>query len=171
MRAISMSDASAAIRDNLHRLRDWLGYGPEPKSAGALIWKREHDRFEVLLVTTRKSGRWVLPKGNIHPGETVAEAARREAYEEAGALLKAEVLDFGNVRMNKREGTSGNRLVDVAVHAFEIGTLVGQWPEAQQRTRMWVRPSVGADMVDDPEIRTMLRGLEEKLASIPRRAA
>ncbi len=166
-----MSGASAAIRDNLHRLRDWFGYGPEPKTAGALIWKHEHERFEVLLVTTRKSGRWVLPKGNIHPGETVAEAARREAYEEAGALLKVESIDFGNVRMNKRDGTSGNRSVEVSVHAFEIGMLGSQWPEAQQRTRMWVRPSVGAEMVDDPEIRTMLHGLEEKLASFVRRVA
>ena len=48
-----------------------------PRAAGGI---------EFLLVRTSNGERWTFPKGGRDPGETLAEAAAREAIEEAGAV-------------------------------------------------------------------------------------
>lgn len=58
--------------------------------AGALVWRRAgKGKVEVLLITSRGTGRWVLPKGWLDGGENVAQAAAREAWEEAGSKARS----------------------------------------------------------------------------------
>jgi 8-oxo-dGTP pyrophosphatase MutT (NUDIX family) len=52
--------------------------------SGIIPYRLERDVLQVLLITTRKTGRWVIPKGNIGKGHNARQAAEQEAYEEAG---------------------------------------------------------------------------------------
>ena len=56
-----------------------------PLQTGALPWRlTQSNKPEVLLVTGRRSGRWMIPKGWPMSGKSLAAAAEREAFEEAG---------------------------------------------------------------------------------------
>lgn len=58
-------------------------------SAGGLIWRRNRDaKIEVVLVRPAGKETWVLPKGHVEPGESVLDAALREAHEESGLEVK-----------------------------------------------------------------------------------
>jgi ADP-ribose pyrophosphatase YjhB (NUDIX family) len=48
----------------------------------------------VLLVTSRETGRWIIPKGGPIKGFKPAKTAAREAYEDAGALAYAYDYDY-----------------------------------------------------------------------------
>ena len=60
--------------------------------AGALAYRIRNAKLEVLLITSRERGRWIIPKGNIDAGTDPAEAAEKEAYEEAG--IKGSIEDL-----------------------------------------------------------------------------
>ena len=65
----------------------------EKLQTGALPWRRaKGDQLEILLVTGRLSGRWIVPKGWPMRGKTMAKAAAQEAYEEAGVRGKVNRL-------------------------------------------------------------------------------
>jgi 8-oxo-dGTP pyrophosphatase MutT (NUDIX family) len=55
-----------------------------PHQAGIIAYRVKGGAIQVLLITSRDTGRWIIPKGNISSGSTPAEAAEREAFEEAG---------------------------------------------------------------------------------------
>ena len=54
------------------------------QQVAALCWRRRKGTVEVLLVTSRETRRWVIPKGWPMDGLADYNAARREAFEEAG---------------------------------------------------------------------------------------
>src|SRR5919106_2780311 len=56
-----------------------------PVRAAAVCYRRTSGQAEFLLVRTRTGQAWTFPKGHLEPGESVRQAADREAREEAGA--------------------------------------------------------------------------------------
>ena len=116
---------------------------PSQHSAGVLLYRRTGSALEVLLVhpggpfwRNKNAGAWQLPKGGIEPGESAAEAARREAEEELGIALTGEPQPLCSLRQ------AGGKLVEVfaleqdldpaaiAGNEFEI-----EWPPRSGRTR------------------------------------
>ena len=57
---------------------------PILNQAGVIAYRIQDGKVRVLLMTSRDTGRWIIPKGNIKPGATPCEVALKEAYEEAG---------------------------------------------------------------------------------------
>ena len=58
---------------------------PERHQVAALCWRMgQGGAVEILLVTSRDTGRWVIPKGWPMDGKSASAAAAREAWEEAG---------------------------------------------------------------------------------------
>lgn len=115
----------------------------------ALCWRGGRGAVDVLLVTSRRSGRWIPPKGWPVPGMTPAEAAAREAWEEAGAVGRTADVCLGLYTYFK--GSLGLPCA-VAVYPLEVRRLERDWPEAAERRRRWMPRGKAAARVDEPEL-------------------
>lgn len=89
-------------------------------------------RIEVLLVTSLRSGRWILPKGIIEPGMTPAQSAAKEAFEEAG--VKGTMVDSSLGTFQTRKWGC---LCSVEVFRMDVAKIADQWPESISRRRKW----------------------------------
>src|SRR5262245_16222504 len=87
----------------------------------------------VYLVTSRGSGRWIIPKGNPIRGLAPHKVAAREALEEAGLLGKIERTSVGTFEFDRRrDGVDTTCRVDV--YALNVKRQVRHWAEAGQRS-------------------------------------
>ena len=124
---------------------------------GALPYRVKDGKFQILLITTRGTGRWIIPKGWPMDGETPAGSAATEAYEEAGVegKLSHEVLGF--YAYNKAH--EGEQLpCVVAVFPLKVTKQHKSFPEKGQRRRKWVTQKKAAQMVWEPELRRIIKG-------------
>lgn len=132
---------------------------PPLLQVAALCMRGTGEHREVLLVTTRGSGRWILPKGWPMPGRTLAEAAEQEAWEEAGVRGRAAPDPLGRFPAHKTIGRGLGMRALVQVHEVEVESVQDIFPEAGQRRRKWARPAEAARMVDETWLREILLGL------------
>lgn len=127
---------------------------------GALCWRKSGDKIEVLLVTSRDTGRWIIPKGWPMKGKDPCETASLEAFEEAGVEGKISDNCAGLYSYTKVLGpdrSSGVPCV-VAVYPIQVRKLLGDFPERDERRRKWFSTKKAAMKVDEPELRELLRG-------------
>ncbi len=146
----------------IHSLfRDFLGpilRRPPRFQSAALCWRIEGGDAEILLLTSRETKRWVLPKGWPKRGLDAAGTAAEEAWEEAGMVPRPGTpLEIGRYGYMKRLDGGLPVPVDVSVFAFEADRLEDGYPEAGQRVRRWFSPAAAADAVDEPGLKTILR--------------
>jgi 8-oxo-dGTP pyrophosphatase MutT (NUDIX family) len=112
--------------------------GKFPLQVAALPWRRGQDGgVEVLLVTTRGTGQWMVPKGWPMPGKTWPEAAAEEAWEEAGVRGRPGTAELGRFRHNKSGLLTGPMRCTVAVFPLEVKEELERWPERAERVRGW----------------------------------
>lgn len=130
------------------------------KQIAALPVRRAADGgLEVLLVTSRETRRWVIPKGWPMTHLSDPEAASVEAWEEAGVQGAASPDVIGTFGYDKRR-PKGNIPVVVEVYRLDVTTIADTWPEAQERQRAWFRPADAALLVQEPELQALLATLE-----------
>ena len=120
--------------------------------------KKGGSGVEVLLVSSLDSGRWIIPKGWPMDGLTPAEAAGREAWEEAGATGRMHETCLGLYSYNKWIDEELTLPVIVAVFPLEVKRLHDTFPEAEKRRRKWVSLKKAAQRVDEYELKQMIRG-------------
>lgn len=139
-------------------VRRLFGGNPRRVQAAALPWRKTPDgkRVEFLLVTSRGTGRWVLPKGWPEGAETLAMAAQREAREEAGVRGKPGEGEIGRFYYHKLDGTGVEWPCEVAVVPLEVTEERAKWPERKQRTRQWFSPAEAAAAVKEPDLGELL---------------
>ncbi|WP_298284322.1 DUF47 family protein [Acidocella sp.] len=114
--------------------------------------------IEVLLITSRGTGRWVLPKGNRMKGLGPHAAAAREALEEAGVEGATCPAALGSYRYRKLLRTGAALMVDVDVYPIAVTAELADWPERGQRERRWFTLPEAASLVDEPDLRALMRG-------------
>lgn len=130
----------------------------EPRTQyAALPWrKRDDGAVEMLLITSRESRRWVIPKGWPMKDMAPEDAAAQEAYEEAGVTGKAGHKTLGVYHYDKRLRSGRLQHVRVMVYPLEVRKVSDIWPEMVERERLWSSPAEAASLVDEPELRTLL---------------
>ena len=97
-------------------------------------------RVRVVLLTSRQTRRWVIPKGRPMAGRKPTQAAVREAYEEAGLIgLVSRGNPVGHYRYRKRLRTGKFVTCKVAVFLLRVRKELPDWPESDQRVRAWFR--------------------------------
>ena len=120
--------------------------------------------IEVMLITSRDTGRWVIPKG--WPGEGLAEreSAAREAHEEGGLVGRMGDRPIGRYRYDKRLADGSSVVCSVEVFALEVERQLKSWPERKERRTQWFVLQQAAKAVEEPELATMIRELPKRLA-------
>ena len=113
--------------------------------AAAVCWRRA-ETLELLLVRTKGGKRWTFPKGHREAGETLAEAARREAAEEAG-VVDGELDEKPLADFRYPSGPKGTA-EDVAAFTLRVDRLDPQRAE-RKRHPVWVRPAEAARLLAD----------------------
>ena len=113
--------------------------------------------MKVLLVTSRDSGRWVIPKGNPAVGMPAHTAAALEAKEEAGVIGLVCPTVLGSYRYRKKRANGASLMFDVDVFPLAVNTELDAWKEQSQRERRWFSLTDAADAVDEPDLRDLIR--------------
>lgn len=119
-------------------------------------------RLRVLMVTSRDTGRWVMPKGWLMDGKHPWQAAEIEALEEAGAVGFISEEPLGHYHYDKRLAKGAIRC-RVTVYPMVVHKLKRRWKERKQRRRHWFSPRKAARLVAEPELADLLARLEAGL--------
>ncbi len=114
----------------------------------------------VLLVTSRDTGRWVLPKGWPKKRCSGAEIAALEAFEEAGLVGDVAAISIGFYRYPKHLPNGGVVECDVDVYPMRVAHLLEDWPERAQRRRQWFTLAEAAGLVNEADLTALLLGFE-----------
>src|SRR5262249_48508559 len=111
----------------------------------ALPYRSNKSRTEVMLVTSRETRSWIIPKGWPHKGKSARQSAAREAFEEAGVVGAVARRPAGSFTYRKR--LKSGRLVPCEVQVFPLKVRRQKklWPERQQRKVKWVSAKKAAD--------------------------
>lgn len=135
-----------------------------PVQYGAMCWRMHRGKVEVLLITSRDTGRWVIPKGWPMSRRSPASAAAQEAWEEAGVQGKVAEHPLGTFRYQKMLGTKRALPCTVEVFALRVSKLLDKFPERKERRRKWFPAEKAARKVNEPDLRALLLQLPAMLA-------
>jgi ADP-ribose pyrophosphatase YjhB (NUDIX family) len=130
---------------------------------GALPWRRtDAGVLEVMLITSRETHRWVIPKGWPMEGLTPAEAAGTESFEEAG--IRGHMGEsLGCYLYEKKLKDLTMRALTVEVFPLQVESELTFWPEAAVRRRRWFSAAAAANAVDEPELAEIIREFTPEL--------
>ncbi len=136
-----------------------MGKAPDHfyRQSGVIPYRRSDTGLEVLLITTRKRKRWIIPKGVVEPHLSPRESAGMEAYEEAGIRGRTTDRSLGSYSYDKWGG-----VCTVEVFVMKVDEVLDDWPESF-RKRKWVTPLEAADMVREEKLAGLLRSLSGSL--------
>jgi 8-oxo-dGTP pyrophosphatase MutT (NUDIX family) len=130
---------------------------PPSLQIGALCYRRTGSGHRILLITSRDTGRWVIPKGWPMRNRTEPEAAAREAFEEAGLRGAIGEKALGLYSYLKLLPNGRAQPCVVRVFPFEVLEMVAEFPEREERRSKWFRPGKAAKKVQEPELSRLIR--------------
>jgi 8-oxo-dGTP pyrophosphatase MutT (NUDIX family) len=120
--------------------------------------------LEVLLVTSRETRRWVIPKGWPVQKLTPHRSAAHEAMEEAGLVGRIGRRSIGTYRYRKRLSTGSVVPCQVTVFPLKVSKQLMSWPEKDQRRTKWFKRDAAAKAVKEPELRAIIKDLHSLLS-------
>lgn len=139
------------------RLRRLLGGGPCRRQVAALPWRETDGGVQVMLITSRGTKRWIVPKGWPEDDETPCRSAEREAKEEAGIKGTVEDTPIGRYFYGKVQDSGDSLRCEVAVYPLHVEQEAERWREMKQRKRKWFAPAEAASLVDEPDLAELIR--------------
>lgn len=153
---------TAAVLDMLRRM---LGFTPgegAERQFGAIPYRRGEAGPEFLLVTSRRTGRWIFPKGGRIAWLSPAACAAQEAYEEAGVEGTVAAEPIGAYRgVKMRPG--GESDIEVEMFPLEVEVELADWPERGQRQRRWAGLEETCLLLSEPGLIELVRLLAARL--------
>jgi 8-oxo-dGTP pyrophosphatase MutT (NUDIX family) len=137
-----------------------------PLQAAALPWRRSATGgVEYLLVTSRNTARWIVPKGWPMPRKSLAESAEQEAYEEAGVRGRIWKHELGRFGYMKRDGAIGSLPFTLLLFPLEVEQMLDEWPEQDERLRRWFSGDETREALQSQELANLIREFEAALAA------
>jgi 8-oxo-dGTP pyrophosphatase MutT (NUDIX family) len=118
---------------------------------------------QMMLVTSKGTRRWVVPKGGVKSGLKAHESAAYEAFEEAGILGRVSrrcVGVYGYHKTNHKQGA----YCTVKVYPMKVTDQLPDWPERRLRRREWVSFTVAAARVREKDLKKIIQSFHRALA-------
>lgn len=138
---------------------------PRRVQYGALPFRRDSSGdLDYLLISSRETGRWVIPKGWPKKGRPGWRTAEKEAYEEAGIRGLIGQTPIGRYRYVKWMPDRA-LLCSVTLFPLRVDTELDSWPEQDERTCLWVSRPVAASLIDEPDLAEIMRTANLSLES------
>jgi 8-oxo-dGTP pyrophosphatase MutT (NUDIX family) len=126
------------------------------RQVAALPFRKRRGKIEILLITSRETKRWVIPKGWPMPGLMDFSAAKREAFEEAGVEGRAGKIPIGDYSYGKKLKAGNVQTCSVAVFALSVSCVLPRWKERLERERKWFGKEAAATMVLELDLRKII---------------
>jgi len=147
------------VTDNhfVERVRRLFGDSPCKLQVAALPWRRTGAGLEIMLISSRDTGRWVLPKGWAEKHESLWDAASREADEEAGLTGEIEHKEAGRYFYAKVMQIGPAVPCEVLVYPLKVQAVAEKWKERGLRRRQWMSAEDAAAAVDEPDLAQVIR--------------
>lgn len=148
------SSAQRPLRIRAHSKRD-----PRTQFGGLpfrVVKGKKGNEIQVLLVTSRETKRWIIPKGWPMDGLTPADAAAQEVWEEAGARGKGYDVCLGLYSYRKWMSEDLSLPIIVAVFPVKVSALEDDYPEASERRRKWMSLKKAASKVEERDLRQLI---------------
>lgn len=130
----------------------------------ALPFRINNGKVEVLLVTSRETKRWLIPKGWPMKGKKPHRAAAQEAVEEAGVRGEIQDKPLGHYDYWKRRAKHFD-LCRVDVYPLEVSKQLASWREKDQREARWFDVEEAAHQVLEPALAELIRSLPEHVGN------
>lgn len=126
--------------------------------SGVIPFRKKGGKLEILLITSMKKKRWIIPKGYVEFNMSAFESAKKEAFEEAGIIGTNETVELGNYKRQKSTGPT-----KVKVFSMEVTEELEEYPEKKARQRKWFSQKEAAEKISMPEVGEMIMTLDSKL--------
>lgn len=126
------------------------------RQIAALPYRKHGGRVEILLITSRETKRWVIPKGWPMAGRTDYTAAKQEAFEEAGIEGRIGKKPIGSFAYQKRLKNGDDQPCRVDIYPLKVQNLKRNWPEKAERTRAWFSVKEAAYQVRDADLELVI---------------
>jgi 8-oxo-dGTP pyrophosphatase MutT (NUDIX family) len=136
----------------------------EPAVQYAALPYRLSPDLEILLVTSRETGRWVIPKGWPIRSKSRRQVAALEALEEAGVEGKLAKEPLGEFDYLKGLKSGESQACRVTVFALEVATQRDAWREQAQRSAQWFEWNAAAAAVLEPGLRRIILDFAERVS-------
>ena len=135
------------------------------RQVAALPYRDGEDGLEILVITSRRTKRLVIPKGWPMRGIKDARAAAIEAREEAGVAGKIGTRPLGSFDYLKQVGSDPIK-VTTSVFPLRVCTIRSSWKEKRQRKRKWMPIEQAAKELDDVGLRALIQQYSKDLLSV-----
>jgi len=122
----------------------------------ATLAYRTSPKLEIMLISSRETARWVIPKGWPMKGRKPHAAAALEAFEEAGITGTISKSLVGTFNYNKRLSDGEVITCTVEVYPMMVEIERADWPESEQRTRQWFSLTAAAEAVEEDTLKTLI---------------
>lgn len=146
------------LLQQLAQMPEKLFSGEFRQQYAALCFRRsaDGDAIEILVITSRDSGRWVIPKGWPMKKKEPHEAAEIEAWQEAGVRGRARKKPVGRYTYLKWRDNGDVSPCVVDVFELEVKTMTDDFTERGQRRIAWVSQEEAARRVREVELKSLL---------------
>jgi 8-oxo-dGTP pyrophosphatase MutT (NUDIX family) len=110
--------------------------------------------LQILLITSIRKKKWIIPKGFIEFNLSAFESAKKEAFEEAGVIGTNETIELGSFTIKKYGGRT-----NIVVYSMEVEKFKDDYPEKNLRKRKWYTVEEAIETVSIPEVIKMIETL------------
>ncbi len=126
--------------------------------SAVIPYRKKENNLEVLLITSMKKKKWIIPKGFVEFNLTPFESAKKEAYEEAGVIGANETVELGSFNLQKAAGVS-----NIKVFSMEVVKILDEYPEKEFRKRKWFSVDEASKTVQIPQLVNFITSLKTKI--------
>jgi 8-oxo-dGTP pyrophosphatase MutT (NUDIX family) len=126
--------------------------------SGVIPYRKKNGELQVLLITSIKRKKWIMPKGFIEFNLSPFESAKKEAYEEAGVIGANETIELGSFKMDREIG-----ICNIKIFSMEVLEILDDYPEKEVRKRKWFSVKEAADNISIRDVSDMILSLKYKI--------